>query len=508
MRGCAPSAYIVWLWIALHDEPTEVVQATHEFERHTGGGYWDKQVRERQRPQPDQVHLLPLKIQHRSVAKLHQTSSCTAMYQNCNKTRLCCNETAACVEKDKAFAGCRTSCKPGVHKTDEAKYRTPWSCIQLDFGIREWEVLYQAGADVRARPDDLAKKIAWKPRGSIIQGLQQGSWLSLEATPGFVRIWDNDEERLKQGRLVAYRPTTTSTTSTTVTEFILDPSSEISNNRTAHLCSAGHNDSGAGHNDSEHGPPITLEAFKRRMFEWYPTAEVAFVALGSRDPARWINRIWQHAFPLQPDEFKRRTHELQPPLSCEQALYVFRILDNNSDNFLESSELVYGLGIQKTPPNSESNDGATVQNARIQNTTSTTESPSHAFGHLLVFKIPPVPGIISGILAFLLLPCVIYVGCRIYGKAKHGGRGWRDTYAQLGGRTAVAVLPHGQVLRNRRVWQQQRPSAPTHPTPPKDQLLESQSLAVAGTNEQPVRSTAESPGESHFLPHMSRKMSL
>lgn len=533
MRGRAPSAYMACFWIALQGESIEVVQAFQETERHVGDGSWIRQVKERQRPQPDEVRQMPMTIRDDSAPNLPR-SSCTAMYQNCNETRLCCNGAATCFEKNEAYADCRTSCKPGIQKTDEAQFATPWSCIQIDSAIHEWEVLGHDGTDVRARPDDLANKLDWKPRGSVLQGLQEGSWLSLEARAGFVRIWDNGQEQLKQGRFVSYRLTTThatasntmmsaTTTGTATVEFTPGPLPEMNNITTAQVC-------GAGHKDGKRGPPITLEAFKKCLFEWYPTAEVAYVALGSSDPAHWVNRIWKHAFPLRPEEFNRRTHELKPPLSNEQAQYVFRKLDANSDNLLEGSEFVNALGLQQQLPVSERNasrlmssstlmvgggGGTTIQNAVLANG---TRSPSHTSGesgNVLIFGIP-VAILINGILASLLLPCVFYVGCRIYGTVtKHDGRGWRDTYAKLGGgRTALAVLPQGQVFRNRRVWHQRPPvhAQPT-PPPPTDQSKESQSSVGVRTDRHPVRDlvrdAAECPSPHQSLPHTSlKKMSL
>jgi len=75
--------------------------------------------------------------------------------EDCRQTRSCAHVGHRCYEKDKYWAGCRASCKAGIHFHDPPEHRTPWSCVLLpdyrskyirNYGqFPEWQVAVSLG---------------------------------------------------------------------------------------------------------------------------------------------------------------------------------------------------------------------------------------------------------------------------------------------------------------------------------------------------------------------------
>lgn len=61
-------------------------------------------------------------------------AQCSGPQQNCNVTKCCTDKAMTCYEKNKEFADCRAECAPGIHKDDDPKWATAWSCNQLSTG--------------------------------------------------------------------------------------------------------------------------------------------------------------------------------------------------------------------------------------------------------------------------------------------------------------------------------------------------------------------------------------
>lgn len=67
-----------------------------------------------------------------SVGLVSPATACSDAEENCNVTRCCNDPDLTCYEKNVEYANCDTSCKKGVHDTDVGKWKTPWSCKILD----------------------------------------------------------------------------------------------------------------------------------------------------------------------------------------------------------------------------------------------------------------------------------------------------------------------------------------------------------------------------------------
>jgi len=53
---------------------------------------------------------------------------CAAVHENCGHLGCCKDQGFKCYEKDPHWAGCRSSCTPGIHEHDPDEHKTPWSC--------------------------------------------------------------------------------------------------------------------------------------------------------------------------------------------------------------------------------------------------------------------------------------------------------------------------------------------------------------------------------------------
>ncbi|CAK0824592.1 unnamed protein product [Prorocentrum cordatum] len=60
------------------------------------------------------------------------TGVCTAAGKDCTKTKCCVNQSMRCFEKNEHWAGCRTSCSPGIFLEDPPQHRTRWNCLLID----------------------------------------------------------------------------------------------------------------------------------------------------------------------------------------------------------------------------------------------------------------------------------------------------------------------------------------------------------------------------------------
>jgi len=75
--------------------------------------------------------------------------------EDCRQTRSCAHSGHRCYEKNEHWAGCRESCKAGIHFHDPPEHRTPWSCVLLpdyrhkyirNYGqFPEWQVAVSLG---------------------------------------------------------------------------------------------------------------------------------------------------------------------------------------------------------------------------------------------------------------------------------------------------------------------------------------------------------------------------
>lgn len=59
------------------------------------------------------------------------TTVCTANYVNCIRSRCCSDPNSKCFAKDRAWAVCKPSCKPGVDNSEDPELQTAWSCTEL-----------------------------------------------------------------------------------------------------------------------------------------------------------------------------------------------------------------------------------------------------------------------------------------------------------------------------------------------------------------------------------------
>lgn len=57
---------------------------------------------------------------------------CSDAGENCSSTKCCVNKTMSCFEKNLKWAGCRTSCSPGINFHDPVQHRTRWNCLFVD----------------------------------------------------------------------------------------------------------------------------------------------------------------------------------------------------------------------------------------------------------------------------------------------------------------------------------------------------------------------------------------
>ena len=53
---------------------------------------------------------------------------CAAAHENCGHLGCCKDHGSKCYEKDVHWAGCLSSCTPGIHHEEKSKHQSPWSC--------------------------------------------------------------------------------------------------------------------------------------------------------------------------------------------------------------------------------------------------------------------------------------------------------------------------------------------------------------------------------------------
>jgi hypothetical protein len=58
------------------------------------------------------------------LGDLHRHLHCSAAGENCTSTKCCTNTSMRCFEKDQHWAGCRTSCVPGIFEEDPPEHRS------------------------------------------------------------------------------------------------------------------------------------------------------------------------------------------------------------------------------------------------------------------------------------------------------------------------------------------------------------------------------------------------
>lgn len=59
-------------------------------------------------------------------------AECALAGEDCSLSTCCKDAGQQCFRKNKWWAGCKTSCTPGVDKTDPPDAQTPWECALLD----------------------------------------------------------------------------------------------------------------------------------------------------------------------------------------------------------------------------------------------------------------------------------------------------------------------------------------------------------------------------------------
>merc|ERR1712151_1285685 len=53
---------------------------------------------------------------------------CADSGEDCRSTRCCNDASMKCYEKSEYWAGCKTSCEPGIDPHDPEEYQSPWTC--------------------------------------------------------------------------------------------------------------------------------------------------------------------------------------------------------------------------------------------------------------------------------------------------------------------------------------------------------------------------------------------
>lgn len=61
----------------------------------------------------------------------HPRLHCSKAGQDCSSTLCCSSVGQQCFRKNQYWAGCRTSCTPGIDPSDPPRYQTPWTCEML-----------------------------------------------------------------------------------------------------------------------------------------------------------------------------------------------------------------------------------------------------------------------------------------------------------------------------------------------------------------------------------------
>jgi len=58
-------------------------------------------------------------------------TNCVTAGEDCRATKICCDTSQGCYEKDQHWASCKDTCTPGLDPFDPPQHRTPWSCALL-----------------------------------------------------------------------------------------------------------------------------------------------------------------------------------------------------------------------------------------------------------------------------------------------------------------------------------------------------------------------------------------
>mmetsp|Transcript_38265 Transcript_38265/g.110518 ORF Transcript_38265/g.110518 Transcript_38265/m.110518 type:complete len:626 (+) Transcript_38265:79-1956(+) len=58
---------------------------------------------------------------------------CSEDLEDCRSTRCCKAPGSRCYQKDDGWAACKATCRPGIDRSEERKFRTNWTCLEVKY---------------------------------------------------------------------------------------------------------------------------------------------------------------------------------------------------------------------------------------------------------------------------------------------------------------------------------------------------------------------------------------